>query len=97
MRDAQTFWYGRQGQELSANNTIWASAIMVDRSLMHQQEHPDVRRDKLLERLIDIGIYDHGDCLDLNNDLAEQRSFQYTAMSGCRANGRDTGFPGSLP
>jgi hypothetical protein len=47
---------------------------------MHRQEHPDVRRDKLLERLIDIGVYDCGDCLDLNDDPAEKRSFRYAAV-----------------
>jgi hypothetical protein len=39
---------------------------------MHRQEHPDVRRDKLLERLIDIGVYDRSDRLDLNDDPAEK-------------------------
>jgi hypothetical protein len=34
MRDAQMFWYGCQGQELSANDIIWASAIVADRGLM---------------------------------------------------------------
>jgi hypothetical protein len=46
---------------------------------MHQQEQPDVRRDKVLERLIDIGIYDHGEHLDLSNKPLE-RSFQYVAV-----------------
>jgi hypothetical protein len=39
-----------------------------------------IRRDKLLERLIDIGIYDRGDHLDLNKNLPEQRSFRYVAV-----------------
>jgi hypothetical protein len=67
-RDAQMFWYGHQGQELLANNTIWASAIMMDHGLMHRQGHPDVRRNPLLERLINIGVYDRGEHLDLNDD-----------------------------
>jgi hypothetical protein len=33
MRDAQSFRYGRQGQELSANDTIWVRAMVADRSL----------------------------------------------------------------
>jgi hypothetical protein len=80
MRDAQSFRFYRRGQELSANDTIWASAMVTDRSLMRRQEHPDVRRDKLLERLIDIGVYDHGDRTDLNDDPAEKRSFRYAAV-----------------
>jgi hypothetical protein len=76
----QLFWFYRQGQELSANDTIWASAIVADRSLMHRQGHPDVQRDKLLERLIDIGVYNHGNRLDLNDDPAEKRSFRYAAV-----------------
>jgi hypothetical protein len=80
MRDAQSFQYGRRGQELSANDTIWAGAMIVDRSLMHRQEQPEVRRDKVLERLIDIGIYDHGECPDLNNHLSEERSFRYAVV-----------------
>jgi hypothetical protein len=48
---------------------------MTDYSLMHHQDHPDVKRDKLLERLIYIGVYDCGECLDLNNDPVEKRSF----------------------
>jgi hypothetical protein len=47
---------------------------------MHQQEQPDVRRDKVLERLIDIGIYDRGEHLDLNNNPSEERSFRYAAV-----------------
>jgi hypothetical protein len=80
MRDASSFRFTRRGQELSANDTIWASAIVTDRSLMCRQEHPDVRRDKLLEKLIDIGVYDRGEWLDLNDDLAEKRSFHYAAI-----------------
>jgi hypothetical protein len=72
MRDAQSFQFYRRGQELSANDTIWASAMVTDRSLMRHQEHPDVRRDKLLERLINIGVYDRSDRLDLNDDPAEK-------------------------
>jgi hypothetical protein len=78
--DAQSFRFAHQGQELSANDTIWASAIVTDRSLMRHQDHPDIKRDKLLERLIDIGVYDRGDRLDLNNDPAEKRSFRYAAV-----------------
>jgi hypothetical protein len=47
---------------------------------MCRQDHPDVRRDRLLERLIDIGIYDHSEHLDLNNNLLEERSFQYVVV-----------------
>jgi hypothetical protein len=47
---------------------------------MHRQGHADVQRDKLLERLIDIGVYDHSDHLDLNDDPAEKRSFRYAAV-----------------
>jgi hypothetical protein len=39
-----------------------------------------VQRDKLLERLIDIGVYDHSNCLDLNDDPAEKRSFRYVVV-----------------
>jgi hypothetical protein len=80
MRDAQSFRFYRRGQELSANDTIWASAMVTDRSLMRHQEQPDVRRDKLLERLIDIGVYDHSDRTDLNDDPVEKRSFRYAAV-----------------
>jgi hypothetical protein len=80
MRDAQTFQYGCRGQELSANDTIWASAIVADWGLMCRQDHTDVRRDRLLERLIDIGIYDCGECLNLNNNPSEERSFQYVVV-----------------
>jgi hypothetical protein len=55
MRDAQAFRYGRRGQELSANDTIWVGAMIADRSLMRRQEQPEVRRDKVLERLISCG------------------------------------------
>jgi hypothetical protein len=34
----------------------------------------------LLERLIDIGVYDRSNCLDLNDDPTEKRSFQYAAV-----------------
>jgi hypothetical protein len=80
MRDAQAFRYGRRGQELSANDTIWVGAMIADRSLMRQQEQPEVRRDKVLERLIDIGVYDRGERLDLNNNPSEERSFRYAAV-----------------
>jgi hypothetical protein len=80
VHDAQSFWFTCVGQELSANGTIWASAIMTECSLMHRQGHPDVKRDKLLEQLIDIGVYDRGDHLDLNDDPVEKRSFQYAAV-----------------
>jgi hypothetical protein len=80
VHDAQSFQLARVGQELSTNDTIWASAILTDCSLMRRQGHPDVRRDKLLERLIDIGVYDRSDRLDLNDDPAEKRSFQYAAV-----------------
>jgi hypothetical protein len=53
---------------------------VTDRSLMRRQDHPDVRRDKLLEWLINIGVYDRGDRLDLNDDPAEKRSFRYAAV-----------------
>jgi hypothetical protein len=46
---------------------------------MRRQDQPDIRRDKVLERLIDIGIYDRGEHLDLNNNSSEERSFRYTA------------------
>jgi hypothetical protein len=80
MLDAQSFQFTHRGQELSANDTIWASAIATDCSLMRCQDQPDIRRDKLLERLINIGVYDHRERLDLNDDLAEKRSFQYVAV-----------------
>jgi hypothetical protein len=80
MRDAQIFQFSCRGQELSANDTIWACAMVADRSLMRQQEQPDVRRDKVLERLINIGIYDRGEHLDLNNDSSEERSLRYAAI-----------------
>jgi hypothetical protein len=80
MHDAQSFRFAHHRQELSANDTIWASAIVTDRSLMHRQDHPDVKRDKLLEWLIDIGVYDCGDCLDLNDDPVEKRSFRYAVV-----------------
>jgi hypothetical protein len=80
MRDAQAFRYGRRGQELSANDTIWVGAMIADRSLMRRQEQPEVRRDKVLERLIDIGVYDRGERLDLNNNPSEERSFRYAAV-----------------
>jgi hypothetical protein len=34
----------------------------------------------LLERLIDIRVYDRGEHLDLNDDPAEKRSFQYVVV-----------------
>jgi hypothetical protein len=80
MRDAQSFRYGRRGQELSANDTIWVGAMIADRSLMRRQEQPEVRRDKVLERMIDIGVYDRGERLDLNNNPSEERSFRYAAV-----------------
>jgi hypothetical protein len=80
MRDAQAFRYGRRGQELSANDTIWVGAMIADRSLMRRQEQPEVRRDKVLERMIDIGVYDRGERLDLNNNPSEERSFRYAAV-----------------
>jgi hypothetical protein len=33
-----------------------------------------------LERLINIGIYDRGECLDLNNNPSEERNFQYVVV-----------------
>jgi hypothetical protein len=47
---------------------------------MRCQDQPDIRRDKLLERLIDIGVYDHRERLDLNDDPAEKRSFWYAVV-----------------
>jgi hypothetical protein len=38
---------------------------------MQCQDYPDIRRDKLLEQLIDIGVYNRTERLDLNNDLAD--------------------------
>jgi hypothetical protein len=79
MRDSQAFWYSHH-QEVLANDTIWACAILADHGLMHRQDHPDIRRDRVLERLIDIGIYDCSEHTDLNNNLLEERSFQYAAV-----------------
>jgi hypothetical protein len=54
--------------------------MVTDRSLMCRQDQPDIRGDRVLERLIDIGVYDRGECLDLNNNPSEERSFWYAAV-----------------
>jgi hypothetical protein len=66
--------------ELTANDTIWATAIVADCGLIHQQGHATIRRDYILERLINIGAYDRSTFTDLDDDLAERNSFQYAAV-----------------
>jgi hypothetical protein len=53
--------------------------IVADWGLICQQSHTTVRRDYILERLIDIGVSDHGTHTDLNNDPVKN-SFQYAAV-----------------
>jgi hypothetical protein len=76
MRDAQSFRFYRRGQELSANDTIWASAMVQTVVLCVVRSIQMLGGISCWSRLIDIGVYDRGDRLDLNDDPVEKRSFQ---------------------